>query len=124
MLVMYVDGEAGKPISEQAPRAFNVLEAKLASLKGRKFYGVVIGGLYRACVEIEPDDEPDLLAYPTWTLPGGRFARHRIADWERHRDLIGPTFAALRARPDSDPNRPSIEFYRSQKELQVLVPVR
>jgi hypothetical protein len=121
---MYVDGEAGKPIADQAPRAFGALEAKLESPKGRKFYGVVIGDLYRACVAVEPGDEQQLLPHPTWTLPGGRFARQRIADWEQRRDMIGPTFAALRARADSDPNRPGIEFYRSQQELQVLVPVR
>ena len=124
VLVMYVDGQAGRPISEQAPRAFDALEEKLSSLNGRKFYGVVIGDLYRACVAVEPGDEPHALPHPTWTLPGGRFARRKIADWEQHRDLIGPTFGALRARADSDPSRPGIEFYRSQRELQVLVPVR
>ena len=123
-LVMYVDGPAGKPIGEQAPIAFAELEAKLPSLKRRKFYAVVLGGRYRACVAVEPTDETVALPHPTWTLPGGKFVRRRIAEWEEHRDRIGPTFAALRARADSDPSRPGIEFYRSQQELQVLVPVR
>ena len=48
--VMYVAGETGKPIAGQAPKAFKELEAKLSSLKGRKFYGVVLGDEYRACV--------------------------------------------------------------------------
>ena len=123
-IVMYVDGPAGRPVGEQAPIAFAELEAKLPSLKRRKFYAVVMGGRYRACVALEPGDDPHALPHPTWTLPGGRFARRRIADWEQHRDLIGPTFGTLRARADSDPGRPGIEFYRSQRELQVLVPVR
>jgi len=122
--VMYFDGPAGRPVSEQAPVAFAELEAKLASLKGRKFYAVVIGGRYRACVAVEASDDAQALPHPTWKLPGGKFVRRRIADWEQHRDMIGPTFAALRSRADSDLSLPAIEFYRSQWELQVLVPIR
>jgi len=44
-------------------------------------------------------------------------------DWERHRDAIGPTVAALRSRSDFDATRPLIEFYRSQSELRLLAPV-
>ena len=122
--VMYVDGEAGKPISEQAPQAFDTLEAELPSLKGRKFFAVVIEDRYRACVAVESGDDTRALPHPTWTLPGGKFVRRRIADWEQHRDQIGPTFGMLRARADSDPARPGIEFYRSQRERLILVPVR
>jgi hypothetical protein len=56
-------------------------------------------------------------------LPSGRYAVEKIADWERHRDAIGPAVAALRCRSDSDPTRPLIEFYRSQSELRLLAPV-
>jgi len=38
-------------------------------------------------------------------------------------DAIGPTVAALRDRSDFDATRPLIEFYRSQSELRLLVPV-
>jgi hypothetical protein len=41
--VMFVAGEAGRPIAEQAPKAFGALEARLPSLKGRRFFGVVAG---------------------------------------------------------------------------------
>ena len=123
IVVMYVDGAAGKPIPDQAPAAFAELEAKLPSLKRRKFYAVVIGGRYRACVAVDDSDDAQALPHPTWTLPGGKFVRRRIADWEQHREMIGPTFAALRSRADSDLSRPGIEFYRSQRELLVLVPV-
>jgi hypothetical protein len=121
--VMYVDGLEEKPIGEQAPAAFAELEGKLPSLKRRKFYAVVLGGRYRACVAVEASDDGHALPHPTWMLPGGKFVRRRIADWEQHRDMIGPAFAALRSRADSDLSRPGIEFYRSQRELFVLVPV-
>lgn len=122
--VMFVAGEAGKPIAEQAPKAFKVLEAGLPSLRGRKFYGVALGDEYRACVAIEPGDDRRSFPHPTWTLPGGKYVRRRILNWEQHLDLIGPTFQALLRRSDVDASRPCIEFYRSQRELLVMVPVQ
>jgi hypothetical protein len=122
--VMYVAGVVGKPIAEQAPNAFTELEAKLSSLTGRKFYGVVLGDEYRACVAIGPNDDSLSLPHPTWTLPGGRYVRRRVRNWEANLHLIGLTCQTLRQRSDFDPSRPIIEYYRSQKELFVLVPVR
>ena len=120
--VIYVAGEKGRPISEQAGAAFARLEAQMPTLKGRRFYGTFVDGVYRACVAEQPGDET--VVAERWTLPGGKYRRVRIADWERHRDEIGPTVDALRARPDNDPTRPVIEFYRSQSELQILSPVK
>jgi len=122
--VMYVAGDAGRPVPEQAQAAFPALEATLPTLKSRKFYGVGVGAEYRACVAIDERDDLQALPHARWTIPGGRYARRRIADRERNTDRIKPTFDALRARPDFDPSRPWIEFYRSRSELLVLVPVR
>jgi hypothetical protein len=47
--VMFVSGDRAKSISEQAPAAFDKLEAKLETLKGRSFYGVIVDGEYLAC---------------------------------------------------------------------------
>ncbi len=121
--VMFVAGERGRPIPEQAPAAFRKLEAKLPSLKHRKFYGVTVGDEYRACVAIDAGEELSSAPHPAWTIPGGKYVRRRIADWERNLHLIGPTFAELRARYEVDPSRPFIEHYRSQRELLLMVPV-
>ena len=121
--VMYVAGEKGKPIAEQAPQAMRRLEAGLASLKGRKFYGVVLGDEYRACVAVAAADADQHL-FPTWTIPGGRYVRRRLLDWSSHLHLISPIFEELRRRPDADPSRPAIEFYRSERELLLMAPVR
>jgi hypothetical protein len=72
--VMYVSGERGKPCHEQAPDSFSRLEARLSSLKGRKFYGAVIGDEYRACAALQPTDDVASLPHP-WTLPGGKYVR-------------------------------------------------
>jgi hypothetical protein len=120
--VIYVSGEKGLPISQQAPIAFNAPEALLHTLKKKRFYGAVIDGEYRACVAI--DDVTRALDLPRWVLPSDRYVVRKIADWERHRDEIGPTVGTLRNRPNFDRTRPIIEFYRSQAELRVLAPVR
>ncbi|HZR85750.1 MAG TPA: GyrI-like domain-containing protein [Bradyrhizobium sp.] len=119
--VVYVSGERGRPIPEQAPAAFDALEERLPTLKQKRFYGAVIDGAYRACVAV--DGDTCTLDLPRWVIPSGRYAVDKIADWERHRDAIGPTVAALRSRSDFDATRPLIEFYRSQSELRLLAPV-
>jgi hypothetical protein len=115
-------GEKGRPISEQAPAAFDRLEARLSSLKGKKFYGAVIDGQYRACAAIDEDTAG--IDLPRWVIPGGRYLIRTIADWEQHRDSIGTTVAALLNRDDLDRTRPVIEFYRSQAELRILAPIK
>jgi hypothetical protein len=119
--VVYVSGERGQPIPEQAPAAFDSLEARLPTLKNKRFYGVVIDGTYRACVAL--DEDTRTLDLPRWVIPSGRYAVGKIANWEQHRDSIGPTVAALCGRSDFDATRPLIEFYRSQAELRLLAPV-
>jgi len=119
--VVYVDGISGRPIAEQAPAAFDALEARLATLKRKKFYGAVIDGTYRACVGVDPDTSA--LELPRWVIPFGRYVLRKIADWERHRSEIGPAAAELRRRSDCDASRPVIEFYRSRAELRILCPL-
>ena len=122
-VVMFVAGNPGRPIPEQSQQAFAALEGALDSLRGRRFFGVVVGGGYRACASlVETDDVADL-PHPTWTIPGGRYARRRIPDWEQHSEQIGPAFEALYALPNVDPRRPAIEYYRSRRELFVMVPI-
>ena len=106
---------------EQAPAAFDALEARLPTLKRKKFYGVVIDGAYRACVAV--DEDTRTLDLPRWVIPAGRYAVGKITDWVQHRDAIGPTVAALRRRSDFDAIRPLIEFYRSEAELRLLAPM-
>ena len=122
--VMYVAGAAGRPIAEQAPEAFRQLEAKVTSLHGRRFYGVVIGDEYRACVAIHPDDDAGALSLARWTIPGGRYVRRKIPNWETNLHLIGSTFETLQRRDDFDASRPCVEFYRSRQELLLMAPVR
>jgi hypothetical protein len=61
----------------------------------------------------------------TGTLPGGRYAQVRLqgeppAVYER----IAPAFERLARRPDRDPSRPGLEFYRRRDVIDLLLPVR
>jgi hypothetical protein len=59
-----------------------------------------------------------------WTIPSGRYARRMIADYHTNIPAIGDAFAEMRRRPDYDPSRPCVEYYRSQDEVYVMVPVQ
>jgi hypothetical protein len=111
--------------SEDIQRVWNELESKIPSLKGRKFYGTFQppDGPYRACVALQPGESADLMQLESWTIPGGRYARRKLLDWEEHRDEIGGMFEEMADHEPADPARPSIEFYRSQRELVLLLPV-
>jgi len=107
--------------------AWDRLESKLPSLKGRKFYGLTIcedGELaYFAGVEVVSDQEASSLGFPTMMIRGGKYARAKLLDWSNHTDKIGEIFGELMRDFPMDPNGPSVEFYRSQSELHLLVPL-
>ncbi len=118
--VMFVVSANGP---EGASEAFDRLEARLPSLKGRKFYGTLLHGEYRACVALDAQDAPAAMGLQTWIIPGGAYARRKLERWSERLPEIGETFRALAAEFPPDPTRPNIEFYRSQKELLLFMAV-
>jgi hypothetical protein len=118
--VMFVVSPSGP---QGAGEAFDRLEARLPSLKGRKFYGTMLSAEYRACVALEAQDSPAAMGLETWTIRGGVYARRKLERWLEHLPEIGQVFSALAAEYPRDPTRPNIEFYRSQKELLLFMPV-
>ena len=119
----YVESTAG---IAGGPKAFNDLESRLATLKGRKFYGTFHypHGPYRACVALQEDDDAGSLGLATWVIPGGKCARKKLNNWSERPQRIGEDFAILAEQNDVDPRRPSIEFYRSHREVILLLPIR
>jgi hypothetical protein len=117
--VMYVEAVDGL---NGAPAAFEDLERRLGSLRGRRFYGTFDGERYRACVIPKDAGEPAALGLDTWTVPGGRYARRKMVDWAEHVHMIGAEFDAMVAEHPWDETRPSIEFYRSLRELVLYLP--
>ena len=111
--------------------AMNLLESKLPTLKGRKFYGIFRmrpdGEEYYACVARVETDDPLTMQLEAGVIPGGRFARRKILNWEAiiHDGLLprlSQEFASAHAH-EADPNRFTLEFYRSQAELLLFAPV-
>jgi hypothetical protein len=123
--VMFVESTNGPAGSGEA---FNKLESKLSSLKGRKFYATFYysTGQYRACVALEESDDPQQLGFETWIVPGGKYVQQRLENWTEHADEIPDLFGkmSMENKGRIDSSRPSIEYYKSQKELILLLPIQ
>lgn len=123
--VMFIESKEG---TRGATRAFLDLESRLSTLKGRKFFGVIIGVFprekYRACVKITDEDNPKLMGPEVWTIPGGRYARVKIKDWQRNLKKIGAAFESMAKECEVDSQRPFVEFYRSLKEVILFLPIK
>ncbi|MGI0090932.1 MAG: hypothetical protein ACREBS_04415 [Nitrososphaerales archaeon] len=74
---------------------------------------------------IEADD-PSGMQLETGVILSEKYARRKIMNWEKIiRDGQLPrVFHEFAQVHGVDPNRFSLEFYRSQAELQLFVPVR
>lgn len=120
--VAYVDSASGPT---GAGAAFTHLESYLSSLRGRRFYAAYFppDGPYRACVALREGETTDVLPLPRWRLPGGQYLRRKLEPWAHRVDLIGPTFQEMAASCRPDPDRPSIEYYRSRRTLVLYLPV-
>lgn len=109
--------------------AMRLLESKLPSLKGRKFYGAFRlleeGEEYFACVERIAEDDPAGMALDVGMLPGGLYVRRKLNDWEKiiASGKLGDHFEELIRTHEFDATRPEIEYYRSMSEMHLLLPV-
>jgi len=112
---------------ESITRAWADLEARVGSLRSRRFYGILDPTTheYWVCVEPLGDEDARSLGLELGTLPGGRYARIRLTgEPPGVYAQIAPTFERLVRRADHDPTRPEIEFYRRHDIIELLSPVR
>lgn len=122
--VMFVAELASSPsaIPAASQAAFKRLEQPLGSLKGRRFYGAILPGEYRACVTFTDHEEPRRHGFSVWDIPGGRYACAKVKGWDRP-GAIPEAFRSLCQGLAHDASRPELEFYRSHGEAVVMVPV-
>ncbi|MCI4345182.1 MAG: hypothetical protein L3K07_00280 [Thermoplasmata archaeon] len=109
-------------------KAFGQLEAKLSTLRGRRFWGCVyvtdgIPEVYYASVERISSDDPKALGLEEGSVPAGRYVQRNLPDWGNRMHEIPGIFEELVHKYTPEPGRPSLEFYRSQKELRLFLPV-
>lgn len=119
VFVVAKDGDPGQAAGE----AFSELEAALPSMRGRRFYGYYEPSekRYFACVVAQDDDALDL---DRRSLPGGAYARARLRGQAPELyGRIGDAFDLVAKSVAVDPSRPWLEYYRSDREVDVLVPV-
>lgn len=113
-----------------AGEAMHQLEERMGrNLKGRRMYGVYNAeeDEYSACLKID-DEHPNDFGLEHWAIPGGRYARSKVQDWQEKIPEFGNLFRelgdlAIAQGLSVDPSRPTIEFYRSLKEVHLLVAV-
>jgi hypothetical protein len=110
--------------------AFDRLESRMPSLRGRKMYGLYYPSTneYYATVQLT-DEFPDDMGFERGTIPSGLYAKGRIIDWSKHITEIKTGFEQLEATSNEqgfevDHERPSIEYYRSMRELIILFPIQ
>ena len=110
--------------------AMNAIESRLETLQGRKMYGLVYetaeGIDYYAGLVPEDKAEEKMfseLGFNILEIEGGACARVKLLDWSSKIDQIGPTFGAMIGEYGVDASRPQMEFYRSLKELHLLLPL-
>lgn len=117
---------AGNPqldLSRQAKDAFARLEAKLSTLKGRKFYGIYDGQLYRAAVGISQDETAEGMGLEPLTIVGGFYVTCRLKNWEQYVDRLGDIVQWMMESAPWDRFRPTVEFYRRRDTLDLWIPV-
>ncbi len=79
--------------------AYELLESRLPSLKGRKFYGTFQfkpdGEEYYVCVARVDSDDPGKMQLETGVIPGGWYARSRLMDWEKNLSKLPSLFEEM-----------------------------
>ena len=108
--------------------AFDLLESRLPTLKGRKFYGTFEPTPDReecyACVARIYSEDSEKMQLDTGLIPGGWYAGSKLMDWEKNLSKLPSLFEEMARTHDVDSNRPSLKFYRSQAKMQLFLPVR
>ncbi len=108
--------------------AWDRLESKLSSLRGRRFYGLAFldGTRWTYYAGLEPLNEEEIsnLGFQTMVVKGGRYARVKLLNWSNQTEKIGEIFAELMREYPMAPDGPAVEYYRSQSELHLLLPLK
>lgn len=121
--VMFVKAKAG---TAGAKEAFDTLESKLSSLRGRRFYGAYdpLTREYRACVETIQDENAASLGLESWIIPGGKYMTRKVNDWHLKIRELPQMFEEMARSCEVDLTRPSLEHYRSERELILYLPIQ
>ena len=111
-------------LPDQIQRAWDDLERRIGSLRGRTFVGTFRDGRYRASTVIRDGDDPAALQLEIGTIAGGRYARRRLrGDPDALYADIPAAMEELALAASIDASRPCLEWYRRLDEVDLLVPI-
>jgi hypothetical protein len=68
-------------------------------------------------------EDPESLRFDRWTIPGGTYVMKKIINWNSKILQLPQIFDEMASGRKVDPGRPSVEYYRSQSELVLYLPV-
>jgi hypothetical protein len=108
--------------------AFDVLLSTLPNVRDRGIYGTFMPregrAEYFACAQRLPSDPPRYHDLTTGAIAGGLYVRRiYLTDWRPMIPHIPENFHRLVDEFHYDATRPSIEYYRGDRELHLLLPV-
>ncbi len=110
------------------PDAWARLESKFPPAKGTRFYGLLqtMGGTpeYFASVDSTTVSGTVPDGFLELTIPGGTYARVRLRNWRERTSEFSTVFECLEARYDFREGGYSVEWYKSQNEVQLMIPIR
>lgn len=107
--------------------AWPEFESSLDSLQGRRMMGVIYNQerLYRLATSKLERDVDNRLGLDESVVPGGDYLRLTlVGEPPAIYGQIAAAFDALFEHADHDADRPLLEFYRREGEVDCLVPVR
>jgi hypothetical protein len=116
---------AGADTSEAIQEAWARFEVAVG-LTGRKFFGAFDSTAreYRVCAQLKEDDDPQALGFETGILPGGAYLCARLqGEPPAVYEHISASMSKLVKRGTPDVSRPSIEFYRSMRVIDLFLPI-
>lgn len=114
-----IDGPAG------ARRAFEILESRIDNMKRTRFYGAMHrDGTYGACVARRNSDEAAPPECHWAELPGGAYVRTMLSPWQDLIPRIAETVDRMAENHSHNPSGPSLECYRSERDVILLLPVQ
>lgn len=107
--------------------AFAHLQNTLPSLKGRLFYGtcrcVGTETERRACVVPLVEGEFELYGLERIVIAAGNYAHAVLHNWQLEAPQRKDIFVDMAKHFTEDTTRPQIEFYKSQTEMWLYLPI-
>ena len=75
-------------------------------------------------MNVEEGESGDIKGLQKLTLEMGVYDREKINDWQKNLDQIPTVIDRVAAESSIDSERYVVEFYRSEKELFLLIPIK